>query len=85
MARRATSSTSTPDRPPIFVKVARTGSSVQEVCLNGDRTVKGALDAYGVDIEKEDHIRVNGVPKSLEDGLKMGDIVTVAGRIQGGC
>lgn len=77
----------TTEREPIFVKVARTGSTVQELCLNGSRTIAAALEAYGVTIEEDDdaHVRVNGAPVTdLEKDLSQGDIVTVAGKIAGG-
>jgi hypothetical protein len=68
----------------IFVKVARTGGAVQEVCLNGDRTVKAALGAAGLDFSDTDRFKVKGATASLETILHDGDYVVVAGKIQGG-
>lgn len=69
----------------IFVKVARTGGQVHEVCLNGERTVEDALEAAEVDYSENSRIRVNGVSAELEDELSDGDNVTVSGKIKGGC
>ena len=86
MATRRSTTTRTPRAAaPIFVKVARTGGSVQEVCLNGGRLVSDALLAYGIDSpSSDDHVRVNGAPKELDHTLRSGDIVTIAGKISGG-
>lgn len=68
----------------IFVKVARTGGRVQEVSLDADKTVAAALDASGVSYTSTDRIRVNGTSAKETTTLRDGDIVTVAGKIQGG-
>jgi ribosome-interacting GTPase 1 len=78
MARRAAK------KEEIFVKVARTGSTVKEVCLNGDRTVEDALNAAGVEYSESSRIRINGETVDLEDEVSDGDIITVSGSIKGG-
>ncbi len=70
-------------RAPIFVKVARLGGEVKEYALNGARTVEAALDAAGITSNGNDRIRVNGEPADFETTLTNGDVLTVAGKIQG--
>lgn len=70
--------------PPLFVKVARTGGVVKEIALNGDNTVKAAIEAAGVGSDSKDRIRVNGRPADSDTKVKDGDIITVAGKISGG-
>ncbi len=71
-------------RGEIIVKVAKTGGLVQEVCLNGGRTVEDALKASGIDYDEDTKIRVNGGSSELEDELKNKDIVTLSDKIEGG-
>ncbi len=73
----------TTERAPIFVKVARLGGEVKEYALNGARTVEAALAAAGLDRDGNDRIRVNGEPVDKETTLQNGDVLTIAGRIQG--
>ena len=80
MARR----TDAVDETEIFVKVARTGGAVHEVCLNGDRTVEAALKAAGVDYDDNSRIRINGEEVDLDDQVESGEIVTISGKIKGG-
>ena len=68
----------------VFVKVARTGGEVKEVLLNGDKTVKDALEAAGIDFDDDNRIRVGGEEAELSDTLKDGDIVTLSGKVEGG-
>lgn len=86
--RRRTTTTrrATPRRAAadVMVKVARTGGTVTEVCLDGEPTVKAALDIANIDHSKGDRVRVNGREADLDTELKQGDIVTVAGKIEGG-
>lgn len=82
MAARRARSTRT--EASIFVKLARTGSVVQEYCLNGARTVDALLEAAGMTTGKGDKIRVNGRLADEDTLLKQGDIVTLAGRVEGG-
>ena len=72
-----------PERAPIFVKVCQLGNEVHEYGLNGARTVKAALEAADLDTDSADKIRVNGKPATLELELEDGQVVTVAGRIEG--
>lgn len=67
---------------PFFVKVARVGGSVQDVCLNGNKTVESALEAAG--LSADGSIRVNGRLAEMSSVLQNGDIITVAGKIAGG-
>lgn len=70
-------------RKELFVKVARTGSVVREVLLDGGRTVKDALEAAEIDYDEDEKIRVNGKPADLSDSLKAGDVVTIAANVKG--
>ena len=72
-----------PERAPIFVTVARLGGEVKKYCLNGERNVQAALDAAELVSDNDDRIRVNGEPATLETELKDGDVLTVAGKIEG--
>jgi CII-binding regulator of phage lambda lysogenization HflD len=72
-----------PERAPIFVQVARLGGEVKKYALNGDRTVEAALGYADIVSEDDDRIRVNGKPADLETELNDGDVLTVAGRIEG--
>ncbi len=79
-----TSSRRERDVPPIFVKVARTGGTVHEVALNGENTVKAAVDAAELGHDSADRIRVNGRVADENTKVKDGDIITIAGKISGG-
>jgi hypothetical protein len=68
----------------ILVKVARTGGVVTEVALNGDITVEAALDIANIGHSPKDRVRVNGREADFDTELEDGDIVTVAGKIEGG-
>lgn len=72
------------DREEIFVKVAKTGGLTHEVCLNGDRTVKDALDTAGVEYSESNRIRVNGEDVDLDTELEDGDRVIVSSKVKGG-
>lgn len=70
-----------------LVKVVKTGSEVKEYALNGDRTVKAALDLYkndGFDLGENPRIKVNGREATEATSLKNGDIITASGNIKGG-
>ena len=71
-------------RADITVKVGRTGSRVVEVLLPAGSTVEQALEAADVTYSTTDRIRVRGVAGALGTELREGDIVTLAGKIQGG-
>lgn len=68
----------------VLVKVARTGGVVTEVALNGEKTVESALGIADITYTKGDRVRVNGREADTDTVLANGDIVTVAGKIEGG-
>lgn len=68
----------------MFVKLARTGSVVQEYALEPGSKVQDLLEKGGFSANKGDKIRVNGALATQTTVLKNGDIVTVAGRVEGG-
>ena len=68
----------------IFVNVARTGSAVKEVALNGARTIQDALDAAGIQKKDSEEIKING--ESVEDTdleLEDGDRVVLVKNVSG--
>ena len=77
MPRTRKTPSDTADRTPIFVKFARTGGEVQELCLNGARTVGAVLEVAGQDLEDEDRVRVNGRLANEETAVGAGDVITV--------
>lgn len=68
----------------IFVKIARIGSEVREMCLNGDHTVEELLDEANEDVDEETTIRVNGKVARRTTKLNDGDRVTIAEKVSGG-
>lgn len=68
----------------MIVKVARTGSKVIDVCLNGEHTVKDALLAAGLNVKASEEIRVNKEVVEDDYELSDGDIVVLAKNISGG-
>jgi sulfur carrier protein ThiS len=74
----------THEEETIIVKVAKTGDTVKEVCLNGDRTVEDALEAAGLEYDETSRLRVNGQTVDLDDELEDGEILTVGRKIKGG-
>ena len=68
----------------ILVKVARTGSKVQEVALNGGRTVEDALIAAGISKKTSEEIQVNGEEADLDMELENGDRVVLVKNVEGG-
>lgn len=80
MARR----TQQEETDTILVKVARAGGTVQEVCLNGNRTVADALRAANIEFDDTSRLRVDGETVELDDELEDGEIVTMSGKIKGG-
>ena len=72
---------------PVIVKVARTGGTAWDYVLNGKRTITDALEAAGIVLSSDDRVRVNGQaigPEGYSSELDNGDIVTVAGNVEGG-
>lgn len=68
----------------IFVKVARTGSQVLEVALNGDHTVEDALEAAGINKKVTEEVRVNGETEEMDYELEDGDRIMLVKNIEGG-
>lgn len=68
----------------MIVKVARTGSKVIDVCLNGEHTVEDALKAAGLNAKASEEIRVNGEVVETDYELEEGDRVVLAKNIAGG-
>jgi hypothetical protein len=69
-------------RPHITVRVGRIPGKIEDVVLNGERTVETALRAVGINWDDAE-IRVNDTVAELETELKNGDHVLVAEDIQG--
>jgi len=67
----------------ITVKVARLGTTVQEVALNEGASVQDALTAAGLSVDGED-VRVNSSNAGLNDEVEDGDIVTLVPKVKGG-
>lgn len=67
----------------ITVKVARLGTTVQEVALDEGASVQDALTAAGLSVDGED-VRVNSSNASLTDEITDGDIVTLVPKVKGG-
>jgi len=68
----------------IMVKVARTGSKVVEIALNGNREVRDALEAAGISKKESEEISVNGEEANLDYELEDGDRVVLTKNIEGG-
>lgn len=68
----------------MLVKVARTGGTVTEVMLEEGATVEDALSSAGLSTGDSERVRLNGRQSELDDEVSNGDIVTVAGKIEGG-
>jgi len=68
----------------IMVKVARTGSKVVEVALNGGREVRDALNAAGISKKESEEISVNGEEVDMDYELEEGDRVVLTKNIEGG-
>jgi sulfur carrier protein ThiS len=66
------------------IKVARVPGKAVEVVLNGDHTVKDALQAAGFSKKDSEEIRVNSVDREMDYDLKDGDRVTLVRHIEGG-
>jgi len=66
-----------------IVKVARLGTTVQEVAVADVATVQDVLDAAGIEIDNED-VRINGTTADLGSSLGSGDLVTIVPKVKGG-
>ena len=65
------------------VKVARLGSTVQEVAVDEDASVEDALEAADVIVENED-IRLDGRSASLGDAIGSASMITIVPKVKGG-
>jgi hypothetical protein len=65
-------------RLPIIVKVAEIGGTVQEVCLNGERSILVALKAGGMEDKAIEAVKVNGEQATEDMELENGDIITIS-------
>ncbi len=66
----------------INVKIGKLPGKIQEIALDGDRSVKAAIEA--AELEHEGYqIRVNSFPVDLETELADGDIVLLVKKIKG--
>jgi len=68
----------------IIVHVARSGSPVIDVCLNGQHTVADALEAAGLNAKASEEIRVNSQIVDSDYELKDGNRVVLAKHVAGG-
>lgn len=68
----------------MIVHVARSGSKVIDVCLNGEHTVEDALKAAGLNVKASEEIRVNGEVVETDYELEENDRVVLAKNIAGG-
>lgn len=65
------------------VKVARLGSTVQEVAVDNEASVEDALEAADVIVENED-IRLDGRSASLSDSIGDASMITIVPKVKGG-
>ncbi len=68
----------------ISVRIGRLPGRIQEVTLNGDRTVQTALETANLDADGFE-IRVNGQPATADTTLNHGDIILLVKKIKGNC
>ena len=66
----------------ITVKVGRLPGKIEEIALNGGRSVADALEAFELDAEGYE-IRVNGSPSDFDTELSDGDTVLLVKKIKG--
>ncbi len=70
----------------ITVTVGRHSGSVNEYTIDiANPTVQDALDKAGIDLTKGDRIRLNGDTVMVGDKIANDDVITVTGRVSGGC
>ena len=65
------------------VKVARLGSTVQEVAVDDNATVQDALDAADVIVENEE-IRLDGRSASVSTPIGSASMITIVPKVKGG-
>jgi putative ubiquitin-RnfH superfamily antitoxin RatB of RatAB toxin-antitoxin module len=66
-----------------IVKVARLGSTVQEVAVEDDATVEMALDAADVMVENEE-VRLDGRSAGLSERIGSASMITIVPKVKGG-
>ena len=66
-----------------LVKVARLGSTVEEVAVPNDATIEYALEAADVVVDNED-IRLDGRSASLSDSIGNASMITIVPKVKGG-
>ena len=77
MARRARR-----DAGFITVRVGRLPGRIEEIALNGARTVQAALEASDLSAEGY-QIKVNGEDAAFEDAVKAGDTILLVRKVSG--
>ena len=66
----------------ITVRVGRLPGRIEEIALNGDRTVEAALVA--ADLEAEGYqVKLNGEDATFEDAVKAGDTILLVRKVSG--
>lgn len=68
----------------VTVRVGRLPGRIQEIALNGDRTVAAALEAAELDSVGYE-VRVNGAPTDSATTLAEGDTILLVKKIKGNC
>lgn len=68
----------------IQVKVGQIGHRTVELTLAEGAVIEEALDAAGFSGGAGSRIRLNGETAELDTVLESGDLVTVAGKVEGG-
>jgi len=66
----------------ITIKAGKLPGKIEEIALNGDRTVNAALEAAALSSEGYE-IRVNGAEGDLDTELHDGDTVLLVKKIKG--
>jgi len=65
------------------IKVARLGSTVQEVAVDNNASVEDALQAADIVVENED-IRLDGRSASLTESIGDASMITIVPKVKGG-
>ena len=55
----------------MFVKIAKLGAPVNEVVANPGQSIQSVLDENGVAYNRTDGIALNGVPATLQTGVRL--------------
>lgn len=67
----------------IEVRVGKLPGVIQDIALNGDRTVEAALNAAEIEYDDDNDIQLNGQSACLEDEVSNNDEIFVFSRIKG--